>query len=88
MKKTLRFGTTLYRLRLLFLFVGVLIAATPPQPAYAICYERMVEDTYYHDAALTQYAGDCTRLCNGAWVCSGVKTAYRTRAITDYCGCT
>ena len=47
---------------------------------------KIVVTTYYFDAALTQYAGTCTRTCNLVTSCFGTITSFRIIE-TEPCGC-
>lgn len=47
---------------------------------------KIVVTTYYFDAALTQYAGTCTRTCNLVTSCHGTITSFRVIE-TEPCGC-
>lgn len=65
--------------------VGALAPLMMPAKAEAACPKIILTD-YYFDAAKTQFAGHCSRMCNNVTTCYGTKTAY-TIVETEACGC-
>jgi hypothetical protein len=47
---------------------------------------RIISTDYYFDAAKTQFAGHCVRMCNLQTTCYGTVTPY-TIVETEPCGC-
>jgi hypothetical protein len=79
MSKLIGNGVTHRSLRLVFslALLGVTLGLTFfPGKACALWAEKTTE-TYYFDAAKTQYAGRCVdNGCTGSYICSGQETEY------------
>jgi len=76
-----------YRKLVLFLAAVVLMTAallTPARRAEA-CAHYTTHIVYYYDAALTQYAGNCTIYCACVSECYGDMTQYSTTTTYPFC---
>lgn len=69
-----------------FCLLALAAAALLPAPPVSAACPKIVETDYFFDAAKTQYAGTCTRTCNGQLNCSGTITIYKT-TFSEPCGC-
>lgn len=71
-----------------FLGAGALAVALLPVSSEAVlrC-PKIIDYEFFFDAAKTQHAGYCTRVCNGQLNCSGTTTAYYTILSQEPCGC-
>lgn len=74
-------------LRIPLLLAALTMAAMTSQPADSLACPKIIEYEYYFDAAKTQYAGFCVKVCNGTRNCSGVQTPYYTIVSQEPCGC-
>lgn len=74
-------------LRLPLLLVALATTVMTSLPADSLACPKIIEYEYFYDAAKTQHAGYCTRVCNGSMNCSGVQTQYYLVLSTEPCGC-
>jgi len=56
---------------------AVAVLAWALHPAKAEANNLLISTDYYFDAAKTQFAGHCVKLCNLQYVCSGTVTSYK-----------
>jgi hypothetical protein len=70
-----------------FLGAAALAGALLPVTSEAVSCPKIIETDHYFDAAKTQYAGSCVRVCNNVWNCTGTRTPYYIVTSQEPCGC-